>query len=349
MIQSLTATAIPVDDPIAAIELFMDNGWTDGLPIVPPTPDLVRRMLGDYDPQAFIGYVPPKYGGATIEKLAINAVMAGCKPAYLPVVIAGVKAMLTEKFNLHGVQSTTHMSTPTFVVNGPIARELQINSKAGCLGSGFRANATIGRALRLIMMNLGGGIPGETDKATFGHPGKYAYLWAENGEESPWEPFHVERGFRPEESTITAYSCEPPHNINNHAERDPFQILYGVAGAMKGTGHNNFYVMGDTMVVLCPEHAASIAESGWKKADVKYYLWEKARQPLRELKYNGMYGAEYKKNFWPRWVDRADEETLAPIVRTPDDVLVFVAGGQGRHSVFIPGWGTRAVTQKIEV
>jgi hypothetical protein len=118
---------------------------------------------------------------------------------------------------------------------------------------------------------------------------------------------------------------------------------------MKGTGHNNFYVMGDTMVVLCPEHAVSIAEHNWRKRDVKYYLWEKARQPLRELKYNGMYGAEYKKNFWPRWVDRDNEETLAPIVRTPDDILVFVAGGKGRHSVFIPGWGTRAVTQKIAV
>ena len=349
VLKPLRSTEIPVDDPIAAIELFMENGWTDGLPIVPPTPELVRRMVGDYDPQEFIGYIPPKYGGATLEKLAINAVMAGCKPAYLPVIIAGVKAMLTEIFNLHGVQSTTHMSTPAFVVNGPLARELHINSKAGCLGSGFRANATIGRALRLIMMNLGGGIPGETDKATFGHPGKYAYLWAENEEESPWEPFHVERGFRAEESTITAYSCEPPHNINNHAERDPFQILYGIAGAMKGTGHNNFYVMGDTMVVLCPEHAISIAEHNWRKRDVKYYLWEKARQPLRELKYNGMYGTEYKKNFWPRWVDREDEETLAPIVRTPDDILVFVAGGKGRHSVFIPGWGTRAVTQKIEV
>ena len=132
------STEIPVDDPIAAIELFMERGWTDGLPIVPPTPELVRRMVGDYDPQEFIGYIPPKYGGATLEKLAINAVMAGCKPAYLPVIIAGVKAMLTEIFNLHGVQSTTHMSTPAFVVNGPIARALNINSKAGCLGSGFR-------------------------------------------------------------------------------------------------------------------------------------------------------------------------------------------------------------------
>ncbi|MAE07063.1 MAG: hypothetical protein CMH76_12100 [Nitrospinae bacterium] len=345
----LESKEIPVEDPIAAIELFMENGWTDGLPIVPPTPDGVRRMVGDRDPQEFIGYVPPMNGGATVEKLAINALMAGCKPEYLPVVIAGFKAMLTEKFNLKGVQSTTHMSTPGFVVNGPIARKLEINSKAGCLGSGFRANAAIGRALRLIMMNLGGGIPGETDKATFGHPGKYAYLFAENEEESPWEPFHTGRGFKAEESTITAFSCEPPHNINNHAESDPFLILYGVAGAMKGTGHNNFYVMGDTMVVLCPEHAASIAESGWKKRDVQYYLWETARQPLKELKYNGMYGSEYKKNFWPRWVDRENEESLAPIVRTPEDILVFVAGGHGRHSVFIPGWGTRAITEKIEV
>src|SRR5262249_13850060 len=216
VLKPLTSTAIPVDDPIAAIELFMESGWTDGLPIVPPTPELVRRMVGDSDPQEFIGYIPPKYGGATIEKMAINAVMAGCKPAYLPVIISGGKAMLTETFNLQGVQSTTPISTPTFVGKGPIARALTINSKAARLGSGFRPNATMGRALRLIMMNLGGGIPGETDKATFGHPGKYAYLWAENEEEAPWEPFHVERGFRLEESTITAFPCESPHNINNH-------------------------------------------------------------------------------------------------------------------------------------
>lgn len=346
---SLDSKKIPIEDPIAAIEIFIENGWTDGLPIIPPTPERVRHMLGDLDPQEFLGYVPPKNGGATVEKIAINALMAGCKPEYMPVVIAGLKAMLTEKFNLNGIQSTTHMSTPAFIVNGPLAPKLGINCKAGCLGSGFRANASIGRALRLIMMNLGGGIPGETDKATFGHPGKYAYLFAENEEESPWEPFHVERGYNANESTITAFNCEPPHNVNNHAERDPFQILYGIAGTMKSTGHNNFYVMGDTMVVICPEHAESISESRWKKKDVKQYLWEVARLPLRELKYNGMYGKDYKKNFWPRWVDRENEETLAPIVRDSNDILILVAGGQGRHSAFIPGWGTRAVTQKIEL
>src|SRR5262249_59295496 len=137
VLKPLTSTEIPVDDPIAAIELFMESGWTDGLPIMPPTPELVQRMVGDYDPQEFIGYIPPKYGGATIEKIAINAVMAGGKPAYLPVIIAGVKAMLTETFNLQGVQSTTHMSTPTFVVNGPNARALHINRKARCLRTGF--------------------------------------------------------------------------------------------------------------------------------------------------------------------------------------------------------------------
>lgn len=338
---------ISLENQDEAAEFFFEKGWSDGLPINPPTPELVRSMVGDRESTELIGFVPPGQGGATIEKIAINAVMAGCIPSYMPLVIAGLKAMLHEKFNLQGVQSTTHMSTPAFIVNGPIANELAVNSKSGCLGSGFRANATIGRALRLIMMNLGGGIPGETDKATFGHPGKFSYLFAENEDESPWDPLHVDLGYDCEESTITAYSCEPPHNVNNHAEGDPFGILYGIAGAMKGTGHNNFYVMGDTMVVLCPEHAESIANAGWKKKDVKYFLWENARQPIRELKYNGMYGKEYKKNYWPRWVDLENEETLIPIVRTPDDILVLVAGGKGRHTVFMPGWGTRAVTEKI--
>ena len=194
MLKPLTSTKIPVDDPIAAIELFMDRGWTDGLPSCHRRQHWYSAWLATTIRRSLSAISLPNTAALRRETRR-QCVMAGCKPAYLPVIIAGVKAMLTETFNLHGVQSTTHMSTPAFVVNGPIARELNINSKAGCLGSGFRANATIGRALRLVMMNLGGGIPGETDKATFGHPGKYAYLWAENEDESPWEPFHVERGF----------------------------------------------------------------------------------------------------------------------------------------------------------
>ncbi|MFQ5895142.1 MAG: hypothetical protein ACE5JJ_04900 [Nitrospinota bacterium] len=346
---SLRSRQHAVSDAHAAIELFFERGWTDGLPVVPPTPELVRRMVGDWEPELSLGYVPPKNGAAAVEKLAINAVMAGCEPEHFPVVVAGVRALLDERFNLNGVQSTTHMVTPLFLVNGPIRKEAGLCSGAGCFGSGFRANATIGRALRLIMMNVGGGIPGETDKATFGHPGKFSYCAAENEEESPWEPFHVARGLRPEESAVTAYACEPPHNINIHSERDPFRLLTGVAGAMTSTAHNHYYVMGETLVVFSPEHAQSVAEGGWKRRDVQYFLWEITQLPVKRLKIGGVYGPHVEKNYWPRWVDRTDEEALVPIARAPEDILVAVAGGAGRHSLFIPGWGTRAVTQKVEM
>ncbi|MBI3300687.1 MAG: hypothetical protein HYZ72_01200, partial [Deltaproteobacteria bacterium] len=187
------------DDPV---ELLFARGVTDGLPVVPPTEERVKRMLAgaDRDPQELIGTVGPNYGRATVEKVAINAVMAGCHPSYFPVVLAGVAALSDEKFNAHAINVTTFSATPLAIINGPIRQEIGVNCGHNALGHGFRANATIGRALRLIIMNIGGAKPQEITKATMGHPAQFTFCVGENEEESPWEPLHVERGFGREES-----------------------------------------------------------------------------------------------------------------------------------------------------
>src|SRR5262249_26554270 len=203
------------DDPEAIFERFASEGWTDGLPIVPPTEERVARMLAasDLDPSFSLGPMPPRWGEATIVKLAVNAVMAGCKPEYFPVVVTAVKAILAKPFNLYGGQGTTNPATPVLIVNGPIAREHGVNAPGNLFGPGFRANATIGRAIRLIMTTIGGGVPQQADKSTLGNPAKYTCCFAENEAESPWAPLHVERGFAAETSTVTAFGGAAPANI----------------------------------------------------------------------------------------------------------------------------------------
>jgi hypothetical protein len=340
---------VTLDDLTDSIEKYYEQGWTDGLPVVPPTRKAVERMLQGTGrkPEEVICRIPPKWGLATVERVAINAVMAGCLPSYLPIVISALEALMDDRFNLHGVQCTTHVTTPLVLVNGPIAREVDINSGHNCFGQGWRANATIGRALRLIMVNLGGAKPGVIDKATFGHPGKYTYCFAENEQESPWEPYHVDSGYNTNESTVTVFAAEAPHNINNHGE-NPFTILTAVADTMATLGNNNMYVMGDAFVVLGVDHAGIIAEAGWKKHNVQNFLFENARLPIHRLRNGGMYGKEIERNLWPRWIDRSNSEAMVPVVREPKDIKVVVAGGAGPHSLFIAGWGTRSVTRKIE-
>ena len=257
-----------LDDLTDVIELLFDSGWTDGLPVVPPTPRTVQRMLTGTtrQPEELIGRIPPKGGRATVEKIAINAVMAGCKPAYLPVVITAVEALLDDRCNARGVQCSTHISTPLVIVNGPIVQALGINSGHNVFGQGWRANATIGRAVKLVLVNLGGAIPGVTDKATFGHPGKFTYCIAENEPANPWEPLHVERGFAHDESTVTVFGAEAPHNINNHWSATPHGLLQTIADSMATLGSNHLYLGGESIVVLSPEHADVLAQSQMDEA-----------------------------------------------------------------------------------
>ncbi|MHB8578172.1 MAG: hypothetical protein ACYDCQ_22910, partial [Dehalococcoidia bacterium] len=265
--------------------VFYERGWTDGLPIVPPSESAVAEMLRwtDRDPHEVIGVLPPRQGEATVEKIAINAVMAGCLPRYLPVLIAAITAIADPEFNLDGVQATTHPCAPFLIVSGPIARELQINSGYNCFGQGFRANTTIGRALRLVLMNVGGGLPGSGDRATQGSPAKFSYCIAENIEANPWEPLNVELGFGADVTTVTASACEGPHNIQEHYSNTGLDILLTIAGAMGQAGSNNILGHGHPVLTLGPEHAATIARDGYDKSAIKRFIFEHARYPAHLL------------------------------------------------------------------
>ncbi len=325
-------------------DLFYEKGWSDGLPVMPPTAEKVKAMLSGAgrDPKEVLGLFPPAYAEATVQKIAVNAVMAGCLPSYFPVVLAGVEAMLEEQFNLYGIQATTHPCGALVIVNGPLARELNINSKGNCLGQGRRANAAIGRAVRLAMQNIGGGIPGEMDKATMGHPGKYSYCMAENEDESPWEPLHVERGFDRSVSTVTVAAAETPHNINDHGSTTAEAVLTTISGAVGSAGNNNLYKVGDLFVVLGPEHAATIAGGGYSKKDVQEYIFEHARVPI------GKMSEEQLRHMQAGRDDFVEPDGTLRMAQMAGAINVVVAGGPGKHSMWIPTFGvTYSVTRAI--
>ncbi|MDE2571670.1 MAG: hypothetical protein KGM44_03990 [bacterium] len=328
--------AVPED----LVESYFEQPWSDGLPVVPPTPAKVAAMveaLGG-DPGRLECRVPPRLGSLTREVLAINLVMAGCKPAYAPVVRAALLALCDTHFNLNGVQATTHMAAPLLVVNGPIRHEIGMNAGCNVFGSGNRANATIGRAIRLVLLTVGGGTPGDLDKSTLGHPGKYTYCIAENEEASPWAPYHVDRGYGPEQSTVFVIAAEPPHSVTNHVANDPQGILESIVSAMSTYAHNNAVSGGSCAVVIGPEHAATIAAHGWTRNDVRNYLWMNAGNTFQQISFGHRYGKVYNRNL-PRWYKREPQARI-PIVASSDDIHLFCAGGEaGRFSAFIPGWG----------
>jgi hypothetical protein len=338
--RSAVADTVTVPGDVDLVEWYFEQGWTDGLPVVPPTPEKIEAMveaLGG-DPDRVECRVPPRWGSLTRRVLAINLVMAGCRPAYAPVVRAALLALCTPAFNLNGVQATTHMAAPLLVVNGPARHEIGMNAGVNVFGSGNRANATIGRAIRLVLLNVGGGWPGDLDKATLGHPGKYTYCIAEHEEASPWAPYHVEHGYRPADSTVFVLAAEPPHSVTNHVANDPRGILDSIVSAMTTIAHNNAVSSGHCAVVIGPEHAATIAAHGWTRSDVRAYLWSNATNRFGDLAFDHRYGKVYNRNL-PRWY-RRDLEARIPIVPGPDHLHLFVAGGRaGRFSAFIPGWG----------
>ena len=322
------------------IEWYFDQGWTDGLPVVPPGPETVGAMVDTLggDPGHLECHVPPRWGNLTREVLAVNCVMAGCRPEFAPVVRAALVAMCSPPFNLNGIQATTHMAAPLVVVNGPVRREIGMNAGSGLFGPGNRANATIGRAIRLVLLNVGGAIPGELDKSTLGHPGKYTFCIAENEELSPWEPYHVEKGYRPDDSTVFCLAAEAPHSVTNHVANDAEGVLDSVVSAMSTIAHNNAVTSGSCGVVIGPEHAATVAASGWTRADVRRYLWEHTTNTFDDISFGGRYGAIYNRNL-PASYSREPGARI-PIVPTADDIHLFVAGGEaGRFSAFLPGWG----------
>jgi hypothetical protein len=322
---------IEPNELIQANRRLYAEGWTDGLPVVPPTEDVVEWMLSgtDRDRTEVIATLAPANGEASVEAIAVNAVMAGCLPEYLPVVITAVQCLGEEKINLNACQTTTEPLSSLVIVNGPVAKELNVNCGFSVFGSGWQANSTIGRAVRLCLRNIGGAIPGEADRATMGHPGKYTFCIAENEADSPWEPLHVERGLPRESSAVTVFWAEAPHNINDNRNKEPHAIMTGAASVMSQLGSNQLYRAGEAMIVLCPEHAATCAQHGWTKNDARLALFDKARKPLARVREGGAFGV----SDLPRWVDDRWDDALVPIVHDPRDLVVIVAGGPGRQSM----------------
>lgn len=337
------------DTPEALIELFEAKGWGDGLPLVAPTRDRVDAMLSatpaaaQPDPDAVIATLEPRLGEATRRTIAINAVLAGCKPGVLPVLVSAVRALARPELNLRGVNATTHPVAPLLVVHGAAIAALGFNAGLGTFGPGTRANATVGRAMRLILLHIAGARPGDGDASTQGQPSKYAYCIAENEAASPWEAYPRSVGVD-SPSAVTIHCGENPHNFHDMESDAPEAILDKGASVMATLGSNNAPVSSaEFFVVLGPEHAATIAAAGWTRRDVQSYLYERARLPAGRLR-EAFDVAQYRP-----WLKALDDGDAHPVTDHPDNIRVLVAGGPGKHSCVIPSWGmTSSVTLPVE-
>ena len=344
---STCATALTLESSFGAVQdYFEQQGWTDGLPIVPPTPELVAAMIqgSGLSAQADIAAIAPGYAVCTVEKLAINAVMAGCRPEYMPVLIAALQALAEPTFNLSGVQSTTHPVAPMLVVNGPIRHSIGLNCQSNVFGQGFRANATIGRAVRLVLMNIGQGIPGKTDMATHGTPCKFSFCAGENEEQNPWQPFHVEHGLLATDSSVMVHAAEAPHNVQDHASANAAELLLMISDVMMTVGGNNMSSGGEMLLVLSPEHAAILAKHGMTKDDVRHDLHQRMRLALNRVSEGCQEWYRTKRATF----NVAPGTTHIPYLDDASQIQLIVAGGQGLHSIVVPSFGiSHFVLKKI--
>lgn len=341
------ATFEAADDFDAINRLYRERRWSDGLPIVPPTAQRVDRMLERTRRRRdeIIARVAPGYGAATVERIAINCVMAGCDPEYLPFLIAATEAVADPQFNLQGIQATTNPVAVWMIVNGPIVRKLDINAGFNCIGQGAWANATIGRALRLILQNIGGALPGEMDRATHGQPGKYSFCCAENEDASPWDPLHVERGFERDQSTVTVVGAEGTMNMNTHSKQ-ALELARVIAETLVHPPSNEYVHGGEPWLIISPEHAEIFKRGGMSKTDVKRQLWEQSKMPAGRLSTKEL---ERVKDSRSEELGTLTADTLLPISTRPEEVMLIVAGGAGTHSVYVPCFGnSRAITRVLD-
>jgi len=318
-----------------------ERGWGDGLPTIAPTEQLVEEMLAALPGELpELGPLPPSRLTPTLRSIAANAVMAGARPADLPVVLAALAAVRTPEYNLHGSLATTHPCAPMVLVNGPVRVRLGLNSGANCFGQGTRANAVIGRSLMLTLVNIGGARPGTMDRSTQGSPAKYTFCFAENQEDSPFLPYHVRRGFEPRDSVVTVMAAEPPHNINDHGSRTGEEVLRTIAGTMAQAGSNNVYVKGPHLLVLGPEHAATLHRDGWTLPAITEWLWEHARITTDRI------SAGNQRHFAESGIKPdGDHYTIST---GPTQLHIAVAGGPGKHSAWIPSFGsTSACCERV--
>jgi hypothetical protein len=348
----LEVTGREAADPIAAIEFCYAQGWTDGLPVIPPTDERVAAFLGHLkrNRDEVLGGVPERRRFVTVEQIAANAVMAGCLPEYAPVVVAAVEAIVQPQFNLVGPSASLGGSAILLIVNGPVVEQLQINCRNNLFGPGNRANATIGRAIRLVLMNTCGAIPGLFDRSCLGHPGKYTYCIGENEVESPWLPLHVERGCAAGTSAVTAFACEGPRQVRNGLSQTPEGVLTTIADVMSSLGTSlttsgsvgstsSGTRQGEITVVIAGEHTQTISRHGWSKSDIRRYLAEQARRTVADLKRGGGLAGD---------VVPGDEQHYIPVVERPEDILIIAAGGQeGAMSAVIPSWGPKVASTAV--
>jgi hypothetical protein len=328
------------------VEAAFERGWSDGLPVVPPTPERVARMLAGTTraPDDLVAVVPPDLVECTVEKVAINAVMAGCKPEYLPVVLATVEAACTDEFNIHGLLATTYFSGPVVIVNGPVASAIGMNSGINALGQGNRANATIGRALQLVVRNVGGGRPGEIDRATLGNPGKYTFCFAEDEAGSPWEALHVERGLPGGSSAVTLFAGDGVRGVVDQLSRTPDSLARSLAACIRAVPHPKMALGFDAILVVSPEHGRVFREGGWSKARLRDELLALLQLDGDEL----VRGAGGITEGLPEGV----AGITVPKLRDDGLLVVHAGGGAGLFSAIIGGWingpgGSQPVTREV--
>ena len=342
------APILDIEDSWEAInEWFLNNDLTDGLPIVPPTEarvaamtNYVERELG-WKASDVIGTLAPKHGQATIEKIAANAVMAGCKPEYMPVIIACVKAVADPKFNLDAVQTSTHNTSPLPVVNGPVCKAIDLNCGYNHTGSRWRATSTIGRALQLCMINIGG-TPGSINIHTQGHIARFEHCIAENEDENPWQPLHVERGHAADTSAVTLIPACPAAMIDdNGGSQTAKDLLRTLASSIAYVGNRNTNGEGQPLLILCPQHARLLANGGYSKAEVKRFIWEFARIPFGSIPRGNL--TSFSKKLLKQYAD-FEPAFGVPIADKPDDIVIVVMGGTGTHSLSVQ---TRLASENV--
>jgi hypothetical protein len=328
------------------VEAAFERGWSDGLPVVPPTPERVARMLTGTTraPDDVVAVVPPDLVECTVEKVAINAVLAGCKPEYLPVVLTTVEAACTDEFNIHGLLASTYFSGPVVIVNGPIARAIGMNSGINALGQGNRANATIGRALQLVVRNVGGGRPGEIDRATLGNPGKYTFCFAEDEDGSPWEALHVERGLPADSSAVTLFAGDGVRGIVDQLSRTPESLARSLAACIRAVPHPKMALGFDAILVVSPEHGRVFREGGWSKARLRDELLALLQLDGDEVvRGAGGIAEGLPEGLAGMTVPKFGEDGL---------LVVHAGGGAGLFSAIIGGWingpgGSQPVTREV--
>lgn len=345
--QQLTARKVELAESEDIMEACFERGWSDGLPVVPPTALRVLRMLRGTEREAseVVGSIPPDYNPCSIEKLAINAVMAGCKPEYFPLVIAAVESALQDRFCMHGLLCTTYFSAPVMIINGPITREVGMNSGVNALGQGNRANASIGRALQLIIQNVGGGVPGGIDRANMGSPGKYTFCFAEDESDLDWPSLAMDAGYDREDSVISLFAGVGVQPILDQQSRTAESLAKSMAASLRSVANTKLFGMADAILVVCPEHRRVIREAAWSKADLKQAIYDELMTPGAEIVRGAGGNAEgMPEKFKDKLLNKFRDDGLH---------IVSTGGTAGMFSAIIGGWvasgekGSQLVSQVI--